>query len=120
MNTYIRFLAIVGLVVTLQSGMSAQARQPAKSTKAPPASKYNAQKPTNDPVVGKTRNGKRVYEGARGGFYYLTEGGNRAYVRDFVGAKIVGKTADGLLTYEGARGGRFYYRKNGDKVYIKQ
>jgi colicin import membrane protein len=75
---------------------------------------------SEDPVVGKTKDGKAVYEGARGGFYYLTEGGTRSYVKDFVGAKIVGKTTDGLPIYEGPRGGRFYYNSSGEKMYVKK
>ena len=73
-----------------------------------------------DPSVGKTADGKAVFEGSRGGFYYLTEGGNKSYVKDFVGAKIVGKTADGKNIYEGPRGGHFYYNDAGDKVYVKK
>jgi len=75
---------------------------------------------SEDPVVGKTQDGRPVHEGARGGFYYVTEGGNKTYVKDFVGAKIVGKTADGLPIYEGPRGGRFYYSNSGEKVYVKK
>jgi Flp pilus assembly protein TadD len=74
----------------------------------------------NDPAVGKTQSGKIVFEGDRGGHYYLTETGNRVYVQDFAGAKIIGKTPDGLNIYEGPRGGHFYYNKNGDKVYVKR
>ncbi len=81
---------------------------------APPSDK------SADPIVGKTAAGKPVYEGARGGFYYLTDGGNKSYVQDFVGAKIVGKTADGKNIYEGPKGGRFYYNDKGDKVYQKK
>lgn len=82
--------------------------------------KKEAPAKSEDPVVGKTKDGKPVYEGARGGFYYLTESGNKTYVKDFVGAKVVGKTADGLPIYEGPRGGRFYYDASGEKVYVKK
>jgi hypothetical protein len=74
---------------------------------------------SDDPVVGKTADGKPVYEGSRGGFYYLTDKGGKTYVKDFVGAKIVGKTKDGLNIYEGPKGGKFYYTAKGDKVYVK-
>jgi hypothetical protein len=92
----------------------------AKVKKSDPKDKMDPSAKSEDPVVGKTRDGKPVYEGARGGFYYLTESGNKSYVQDFVGAKIVGKSADGLPIYEGPRGGRFYYSTSGEKVYVKK
>lgn len=82
--------------------------------------KKEAPPKSEDPVVGKTKEGKEVYEGARGGFYYLTETGNKSYVKDFVGAKVVGKTPDGFPIYEGPRGGRFYYSASGEKIYVKK
>ena len=91
-----------------------------KETPSKSKEKKEAAQKSEDLVVGKTKDGKPVYEGARGGFYYLTETGNKSYVNDFVGAKIVGKTADGLPIYEGPRGGRFYYSASGEKVYVKQ
>jgi hypothetical protein len=91
-----------------------------KETTSKNKGKKETTQKSEDPVVGKTKDGKPVYEGARGGFYYLTESGNTSYVNDFVGAKIVGKTADGLPIYEGPRGGRFYYSASGEKVYVKK
>jgi len=91
-----------------------------KETTSKNKGKKETTQKSEDPVVGKTKDGKPVYEGERGGFYYLTESGNKSYVNDFVGAKIVGKTADGLPIYEGPRGGRFYYSASGEKVYVKK
>ena len=73
-----------------------------------------------DEVVGKTEEGKQVYEGSRGGHYYLNEKGDKVYVNEFVGAKIVGKTPGGKTIFEGPRGGHFYYNDKGDKVYVKK
>jgi hypothetical protein len=67
--------------------------------------KKEAAAKSDDPVVGKTKDGSPVYEGARGGFYFIGGGGSKSYVKDFVGAKIVGKTADGIPIYQGPRGG---------------
>jgi colicin import membrane protein len=89
----------------------------AKSTEVKPKA---AAKETADPAVGKTADGKTVYEGSKGGHYFLTEKGEKSYVKDFVGAKIVGKTADGKNIFEGPKGGKFYYNDKGDKVYQKK
>lgn len=70
--------------------------------------------------MGKTEDGKPVYEGSRGGHYFLSGSGQKVYVKEFVGAKIVGRTAKGQNIYEGPRGGHFYYNENGDKVYVKK
>jgi colicin import membrane protein len=101
----------------------AAATPPSKSSTKRTAKEMPPAPPSNksvDPVVGKTATGKAVYEGSRGGFYFLTESGNRSYVQDFIGAKIVGKTTDGKNIYEGPRGGRFYYNDKGDKIYQKK
>jgi hypothetical protein len=100
------------------AGPSQVRRQPGMlkvPAKKPPPARKNA-----DPAVGKTRNGKTVYEGSRGGFYYFTKSGHREYVQDFVGSKIVGRTPDGKNVFEGPRGGRFYYNARGEKIYVTQ
>lgn len=71
-------------------------------------------------MVGKTADGKVVYEGSRNGHYYLNDKGEKTYVNDFVGAKIVGQTKDGKPIYEGLRGGHFYYTASGNKEYVKK
>ncbi len=80
-------------------------------------------KPKNlpaDEIVGKTESGKPVYEGSRGGHYYINSSGKKSYVEDFVGAKIVGKTKDGQNIFEGPHGGHFYYNAGGSKVYVRR
>lgn len=91
----------------------------AKTTEAKPKPAAKDVK-LSDPAVGKTADGKTVYEGAKGGHYFLTDKGEKSYVKDFVGAKIVGKTADGKNIFEGPKGGKFYYNAKGDKVYQKK
>jgi hypothetical protein len=73
----------------------------------------------DDEVVGKTPSGAVVYEGTRGGHYYINSSGQKSYVKEFVGAKIIGKTHDGQTIYEGPHGGRFYYNSAGTKVYVR-
>lgn len=72
----------------------------------------------NDDAVGKTTDGKTVYAGSRGGHYYLTDKGDKSYVKDFVGAHVVGATKDGRPIYEGPRGGHYYYAASGIKTYV--
>ncbi len=73
---------------------------------------------SKDEVAGKTEDGKMVYVGPKGGFYYLTSGGNKSYIKEseLVGAKIVGKTKDGKNIYEGPRGGRYYYNSSNENL----
>jgi hypothetical protein len=73
-----------------------------------------------DEAVGKTQDGKTVYEGSKDGHYYVDDKGNKTYVKDFVGAKTVGTTPGGKTIYEGPRGGHFYYNDKGNKVYVKK
>ena len=116
MRCFIAAMTILGVLLFADTTGTAQSKE-AQHTAHTGSSRAGAE---SDPVVGKTKDGKPVYEGAKGGFYYVTGSGNRAYVKDFVGAKIVGKTADGLPVYEGPRGGRFYYNVKGDKVYLSK
>ncbi|MBI5474553.1 MAG: hypothetical protein HY961_19625 [Ignavibacteriae bacterium] len=74
----------------------------------------------DDEVVGKTASGEPVYEGARGGHYYIGVSGEKVFVKEFVGAKIVDKTHDGQNIFEGSNGGRFYYNAGGMKVYVRK
>ncbi len=72
-----------------------------------------------DEIVGKTADGKPVFEGAHTGHYYKNAAGHREYVQNFDGAKIIGKTHDGRNIYLGPRGGHFYYTATGNKEYIQ-
>ena len=71
-----------------------------------------------DEVVGRTFEGKPVFEGSRSGHYFLDEIGNKEYVKDFSGEKIIGQTPSGKNIYEGPRGGHFYYTDSGNKEYL--
>ena len=123
MSRLLSILVLSFAIALSQSTGFCQKKEKSKIEKKAESKKTEGKKTTQkseDPVVGKTKDGKPVYEGERGGFYYLTGSGNKSYVNDFVGAKIVGKTADGLPIYEGPRGGRFYYSASGEKVYVKK
>jgi len=53
--------------------------QPA-SPKTPPATTQPANK-SGDKVVGTDDKGRTIYEGSRGGRYYLTKNGNKEYIK---------------------------------------
>lgn len=110
MKKLVLLLIVVAAFLGAQVTASAQAKN-AKSKTAAVKS--------DDPAVGKTADGKTVFEGSRGGFYYLSDKNAKVYVKDFVGAKIVGKTKDGDNIYQGPKGGKFYYSAKGDKIYVK-
>ena len=88
--------------------------------KATSAKMKGAVEEDKEEAVGKTADGKVVYEGSKNGHYYMNDKGEKTYVKDFVGAKIVGQTESGKTIYEGPRGGHFYYNDNGNKTYVKK
>lgn len=96
--------------------------QEKKEIKKEELRKLEQKKDSKDEVAGKTKDGKIVYAGPRGGFYYFTSGGNKSYIKEseLVGAKIVGKTKDGRNIYEGPRGGRYYYNSKNEKTYLEK
>jgi hypothetical protein len=114
-------IMLCAFVVAGPAALLAQKKEAgkAKTTVAKPKDVVKEAK-SSDPAVGKTADGKTVFEGAKGGHYYLNDKGEKSYVKEFVGAKIVGKTADGKNIFEGPKGGRFFYNDKGDKVYQKK
>jgi len=116
MKKLLPLLVLIAALLAVQSGATAQ-KKAAKGKTATTAAKDDRK--NVDPAVGTTADGKTVYEGSKGGHYYLSDKGDKVYVKDFVGAKIVGKTKDGQNIFEGPKGGKFYYNAKGDKIYVK-
>lgn len=122
--------AILSILVTsilfigfTQSNIAQEKKEPyRKEIKKEEPHKLEQKKNSKDEVAGKTKDGKIVYAGPKGGFYYFTSGGNKSYIKEseLVGAKIVGKTKDGRNIYEGPRGGRYYYNSKNEKIYLKK
>jgi colicin import membrane protein len=48
--------------------------------------KEETSKGSHDKIIGKTKDGRVVFEGPRGGHYYLTEKGTKVYIKK--GVKI--------------------------------
>ena len=115
MKKFLSILFLAGAVLASPQAPIAQTK--AAETNAKVLKKWGT---PGDPAVGKTAEGKTVYEGARRGHYWMSEKGEKIYVENFIGAKIMGKTKDGRNIYLGMRGGKFYYNDKGDKVYIKK
>ncbi|NJO68233.1 MAG: hypothetical protein HC830_02240 [Bacteroidetes bacterium] len=63
--------------------------------------------------------GQPVYEGIKGGIYYINKNGNKTYLKEE--DKIVSgkKGPEGQKVYLGPQGGEYYINKNGNKVYLK-
>lgn len=94
-----------------------------------------AQKPNiknGDKQIGKDKEGRMIYEGAKGGKYYLTASGAKSYVTDSKpdtkkdtksdaknNDKQIGKDKEGRMIYEGPRGGKYYLTPSGAKSYVK-
>jgi colicin import membrane protein len=58
-------------------------KEPARAQRKPAKGPYRTTivHNTDDKVVGHTEEGREIYEGPRGGHYYLTESGNKEYVK---------------------------------------
>jgi len=119
MKRLLPLLVLIAAFLAVQSGATAQKKAAKGKTTTAATKDDKGGSKSADPAVGKTTDGKTVYEGSKGGHYYLSDKGDKVYVKDFVGAKIVGKTKDGQNIFEGPKGGKFYYNAKGDKIYVK-
>jgi hypothetical protein len=64
--------------------------------------------------------GQSVYEGGKGGLYYINKNGNKTYLKD-TDNLIAGKQGpEGEPVYKGSQGGEYYYNKTGVKTYLKK
>jgi surfactin synthase thioesterase subunit len=119
MKKLLPLLVLIAAFLAVQSGAQAQKKDAKVKTTATKGGDDKKVSKGDDLAVGKTTDGKTVFEGSKGGHYYLNDKGDKTYVKDFVGAKIVGKTKDGQNIFAGPKGGKFYYSAKGDKVYVK-
>lgn len=115
---------ISGLIITSLYCVPALA-QSKKASDTPakkPATTVVAEKPeAGDKVINgqKGPEGQPVYQGVKGGIYYINKSGNKTYLKD--NDKIVAKKKGpaGEIVYAGPQGGEYYINKNGNKVYLK-
>ena len=103
-----------------------------------------AEEKNNDKQVGKDKEGRMIFEGPKGGKYYVSASGAKTYVTDgkpevkpqvkpevksAIKAEVkpemknddkqVGKDKEGRMIFEGPRGGKYYINASGAKTYIK-
>jgi hypothetical protein len=102
--------------------LTAQTAKTGTSTPAKKKTTVVTEKPDlGDKVINgrKGPEGQAVYEGVKGGIYYINKNGNKTYLKE--NDKIVAnkKGPDGQIVYVGPQGGEYYINKNGNKVYLK-
>jgi colicin import membrane protein len=106
----------------MQTGAQKPNTQQVKKTDATPqTNKKEADKPgQGDKVVPgkKGPDGQAVYEGPKGGQYYIAKSGNKTYLKADDNVVPGKKGPDGQTVYSGPKGGQYYLKKNGDKVYL--
>eukprot|EP01083_Nonionella_stella_P105967 305151_1 len=91
------------------------------------ASKGKAQSSAN--ATGYDYKGRALYQGAKGGIYYETSGGNKVYlaeeeIKTLITQKVRQNSdvikQKGRKYYEGAKGGIYYETSGGNKVYLAE
>lgn len=95
----------------------------AQQSKAKNAQKPNTEvKAEKDKVVSgvKGPEGQLVYEGAKGGQYYINKNGNKTYIKDEDKVVKGKKGPEGQPVYVGPNGGEYYINKSGNKTYLKK
>lgn len=115
----IRFTIVL---IFLSFSYGAFSQQDKKTTPVKKETATEQEKPeTGDKIINgkKGPEGQPVYEGIKGGVYYINKNGNRTYLKE--NDKVVPgkKGPDGQKVYAGPQGGEYYINKNGNKVYLK-
>ncbi len=64
--------------------------------------------------------GEAVYQGEKGGQYYINKSGNKTYLKDVDKVVENKKGPNGEVVYVGSKGGQYYLNKKGEKVYLSQ
>jgi hypothetical protein len=65
-------------------------------------------------------NGEAVYQGTKGGQYYMNKNGNKVYLKDTDKVVEGKKGPDGETVYVGPKGGQYYLNKSGEKIYLSK
>jgi colicin import membrane protein len=98
----------------------AQDKSKLKSSTTTTTTKVTDKADQGDKVVKdkKGPDGQVVYEGSKGGQYYLNKSGNKTYLKDDSNVVQGKKGPNGETVYAGPKGGQYYLNKSGDKVYL--
>ncbi len=116
------FYSILFLLLVFCASLTAQPKKAATTTPVKKKTTAVVEKPElGDKVINgrKGPEGQAVYEGVKGGIYYINKNGNKTYLKE--NDKVVSgkKGPDGQNVYAGPQGGEYYLNKNGNKVYLK-
>jgi len=116
MKKIVGFLIVVFLFTSLNSFSQEKKDKTTQKTTTEQTKKSES----GDKVIAGKRgpNGEKVYEGAKGGQYYINKNGNKTYLKDEETVVAGKKGPKGETVYVGPKGGQYYY-KDGNKVYLK-
>lgn len=91
-----------------------------KSSTTQTTTKGTDQPGQGDKVVAgkKGPDGQAVYEGPKGGQYFINKNGNKTYLKADDNIVQGKKGPNGETVYLGPKGGQYYLNKKGDKVYL--
>ena len=93
------------------------------------AQKSNAK--NDDKQIGKDKEGRMIFQGPKGGKYYVNGSGAKTYIDNDASPKKdtkadvkntdkqVGKDKEGRMIFEGPKGGKYYLTPSGAKSYVK-
>jgi colicin import membrane protein len=74
------YVFIIALLLFLPCNLSAQRADSVKKS-SPPNEWTITKKEHKDKSIGKTKDGKIIYEGPRGGRYYISDKGKKVYIK---------------------------------------
>jgi hypothetical protein len=91
-----------------------------KSSTTQTTTKGTDQPGQGDKIVSgkKGPDGQAVYEGPKGGQYFINKNGNKTYLKADDNIVQGKKGPNGETVYLGPKGGQYYLNKKGDKVYL--
>jgi hypothetical protein len=115
-------ISILGfiLIFALIGTIDAQNKKPEQKAKQQTEQVKAKVEQSDKALAGKKGpDGQPVYEGAKGGLYYINKNGNKTYLKDNDPVIPEKKGPDGQPVYKGSQGGEYYYNKSGAKTYLK-
>jgi hypothetical protein len=118
---------VVGLLVAifLVTSINCFGQDKTQKTTQKPATVQTVKKEADKPGQGdkvitgqKGPDGQPVYEGPKGGTYYINKNGNKTYLKVDDNVVPGKKGPNGETVYLGPKGGNYYFNKAGEKKYL--
>ncbi len=120
------FVLMIAAMLVTSVGIFAQEKNQKGTQKKATTTQTTSKKATNSEQADKVIAGKKgpegetVYQGAKGGQYYINKTGVKTYLKD-VDKVVPGKKGpNGEVVYVGSQGGQYYLNKSGEKVYLSK